>query len=89
MLCKELIARGRVQGVGFRWFVMQCAHRHQIRGYVRNRPDGSVLVIAGGEADDLARFIREVEAGTDYAVVDSLETTLCHHCGDHNDFQIR
>ncbi len=89
MPCKELIARGRVQGVGFRWFVMQCAIRHQIKGYVQNKGDGSVHIIARGEAADLAGFVEQVKNGTNYAVVTSLEDRTCDHYGDFGDFSIR
>ncbi len=89
MPCKELIARGRVQGVGFRWFVMQCAIRHQIKGYVHNRGDGSVFIMASGETSDLARFVEQVKNGTNHAVVASLEDRTCDYNGDFGDFSIR
>ena len=51
ILCK-LVARGRVQGVNYRWFVRQQALSLGVRGYVKNLPDGSVEIVA--EADDAA-----------------------------------
>ena len=46
--------RGRVQGVGFRWFVQQSADSLGVKGYTRNRDDGSVEVYALGSAEQLS-----------------------------------
>lgn len=48
---------GRVQGVGFRWFVQEHATRLGLTGYVRNLPDGSVEVVAEGERSALEEFL--------------------------------
>ena len=50
MVAKQIILKGRVQGVGFRYFIYQKAHMLGIRGFVRNEPDGTVYVEA--EAPD-------------------------------------
>jgi acylphosphatase len=47
---------GRVQGVGFRWFVLATGRRLGLTGWVRNNPDGSVEVEAAGPATELASF---------------------------------
>ena len=39
----RLVISGRVQGVGFRWFVREAARRHRLAGWVRNRSDGNVV----------------------------------------------
>ena len=44
MLCRRYIVRGRVQGVGFRWFVQREAQILGLAGWVRNNPDGSVEI---------------------------------------------
>ena len=46
----HVVVRGRVQGVGFRWFVREAARALGLAGWVRNRPDGSVEVAAEGDA---------------------------------------
>jgi acylphosphatase len=48
---KRYVVRGRVQGVGFRWFVEREAHMLGIAGWVRNNHDGSVEVLAQGTRD--------------------------------------
>jgi acylphosphatase len=64
---------GRVQGVGFRWFVLQAAERHAIRGDVRNLPDGRVEIRAVGHAEQLAAFREEATLGPPGARVDRVQ----------------
>ena len=54
---------GRVQGVGFRWFVREEARRLGLSGWVTNLPDGEVEVKAGGEGSSLQRLRRALEVG--------------------------
>lgn len=50
----RFVVSGRVQGVGYRWFVMREATRLDLAGFVRNLPDGSVEVVARGSTPALA-----------------------------------
>ena len=54
---------GRVQGVGFRWFVRQQARRWGVRGWVRNRPDGAVEIAAAGTREALDGLLAAVHRG--------------------------
>ena len=63
---------GRVQGVGFRWFVKERARRFNVSGWVRNRPDGSVEVAATGDRKSLDDFVGALRRGPDGARVDTL-----------------
>jgi acylphosphatase len=51
-----------VQGVGYRYFVTDCAQKAGVTGYVRNMADGSVQVIAEGNEGPLQNFIRSIRA---------------------------
>jgi acylphosphatase len=61
--------KGRVQGVGFRWFVRVSGRRLQLSGWVKNLPDGSVEVAANGSEDRLAELRKLVHRGPDGAQV--------------------
>jgi acylphosphatase len=54
---------GRVQGVGFRAFVEQSAELLNLKGWVRNRWDGSVEVVAEGERQDLEKLLTALRRG--------------------------
>ncbi len=66
----RIIIDGRVQGVGFRYFVSKQAGEHNIKGHVRNLFDGRVEVDAEGEGDNLNRFIIDCRRGPTMARVD-------------------
>ncbi len=85
----ELIARGRVQGVGFRWFVQRTAIQHGLNGYVKNRADGSVYILAQGEAHLLESFRTAMETGNRLARVENVETTELDSAKKYDDFEIR
>jgi len=59
----HFLIRGRVQGVGFRWFVHREASELDLRGWVRNTEDGDVEVVASGSPDDLAELRRSLRRG--------------------------
>jgi acylphosphatase len=59
----HLEVRGRVQGVGFRWYVLEMARELKLAGWVRNRPDGNVEIAAAGDRDALAKLESAVKAG--------------------------
>jgi acylphosphatase len=63
---------GRVQGVGFRWFVREEARRLGVSGWVTNLPSGEVEVAAGGQASSLERLRRALEVGPTGAGVTDL-----------------
>ena len=68
--------RGRVQGVYFRASTAECAHRLALSGYVRNEPDGSVLVLAAGAAPALDELVEWLHTGPPMARVTSVEVEI-------------
>ena len=72
---KSIIVCGKVQGVGFRYFCQRLANSGGIRGWVKNRPDRSVEILAVGEADDLQVFLTSVRQGYSYARVEDISET--------------
>ena len=68
----HLEIRGRVQGVGFRWYVVDTARELRLAGWVKNRSDGNVELAAAGESDALARFEAAVTAGPPGARVEEV-----------------
>jgi acylphosphatase len=69
MVCHFLV-QGRVQGVGFRWFVQREAAEIGLRGWVRNTTDGHVEVVAAGEPDDIAELKTALHKGSRGSRVD-------------------
>jgi acylphosphatase len=64
-----LLLSGRVQGVGFRYFVEAIAGKYGVNGYVKNTFDRKVEVVCQGEEEDLRQFIDEVKKGPSFSVV--------------------
>ena len=73
MVTRRYLVSGRVQGVGFRWFVKRSADRHGIRGWVRNRADGRVETEATGMERALEAFEDDLRRGPDHARVDDVD----------------
>ncbi len=69
----RVVARGRVQGVGFRWHVREAARRAGIRGWVRNCEDGSVELLAAGDPAAVDRVIEAVRSGPPASRVDAVD----------------
>jgi len=59
----SITVQGKVQGVGFRYFIKSCALRLELKGYVKNQPDGSVYIEAEGEERKLKILIEKCKQG--------------------------
>lgn len=63
---------GRVQGVGFRYYAQDAARREGLHGYATNHDDGTVEVLAEGDADSLERFERALRRGPSKSRVENV-----------------
>jgi len=79
---------GHVQGVGFRFTTVRLARRFDVTGYVRNEADGSVVIVAEGDEQELNRFRRAILRSplAGYIVRDTL--TMGAGTGAYNSFGI-
>ena len=68
------VITGRVQGVGFRYFVLRNAKQLGLVGWVRNRADGAVETVAEGDKQALERFINKLKTGPSLAWVQHVST---------------
>ncbi|WP_420239939.1 acylphosphatase [Telmatobacter bradus] len=72
----HFLVNGRVQGVGFRWFVQREAAQLDLRGWVRNTEAGQVEVLASGSSEDLNLLRRSLERGPRGSRVDRIEEKI-------------
>jgi acylphosphatase len=86
-IARHIIFTGRVQGVGFRFTARDIASRHQITGFVRNLPDGTVEMVAQGYAEDVENCITDIN---DYFGHYIRKTDIQQYSYDHlyTDFRI-
>lgn len=85
---RRFLVRGRVQGVGFRWFVEREAHILGIAGWVRNRSDGTVEVLAIGSRDQLSGLRSRLREGPRAARVDDVQEAEAEPVKGLNSFRI-
>ncbi|HOI81250.1 MAG: acylphosphatase [Thermovirgaceae bacterium] len=86
--CVRVIITGIVQGVGFRWRGRQTAMALEVRGWIRNRPDGSVEAVLQGPSDLVDEMLDWISKGPPGAVVRGITTSPCEADPDLSDFLI-
>jgi acylphosphatase len=84
----QLIVRGRVQGVFFRASTQREARRLGVLGTVRNRPDGSVEIVAEGEEAAIRELHVWAQKGPSVARVERVDTRWRSYSGEFSDFRI-
>ena len=85
---KHIIVSGRVQGVGFRYFVQSVGSRLGLGGNVRNCPDSTVEIVVEGESQKIGKFIKDVGKGPALARVERLEIRDVAPSGKYGGFLI-
>ena len=72
METRRLVVTGLVQGIGFRYHMVNAAHRLDVKGWVRNRRDGSVEALIAGNPEAIAAMIHWARSGPPGARVDQV-----------------
>jgi len=80
---------GRVQGVGFRYTAEETARRAGVTGWVRNRTDGRVELVAQGEEGVVRAFLNDMRAGPMNAYIEQVEVSWSDPTEDFSRFDIR
>ena len=88
MIARRFLISGRVQGVGFRYFVQRSSAKHQVRGYVRNLDDGRVEVLAEGNPKAVEDFRHDLAAGSTHSRVGEIEEIVLEPSGLYSSFRI-
>jgi len=85
----EATVRGRVQGVGFRYWVVRRSNELGLTGWVRNELDGSVRCVAEGPADGIERLEEMLRAGPMGSVVEGVQAVRMPATGTFTGFSVR
>ncbi len=80
---------GRVQGVGFRYYVLGAARDLGLSGWVRNRRDGSVEIVAEGKKEKLSELLRSLHRGARSSVVTEVKEKWLENSGEFHGFSVR
>lgn len=90
LAAERWMVAGRVQGVGFRWFVLRGAQHLKLVGWVSNLADGRVEVVASGARDARDGLDDLLRRGPMMSRVDRVERiSYPHDIGDAKSFEIR
>lgn len=85
---RRYVVTGRVQGVGFRWYVEREAQALSLAGWVRNRADGSVEILAAGTNQQLNALYDKLKQGPRASRVDNVEVEEAAPLKDRGTFRI-
>ncbi len=88
MMRLDATVEGRVQGVGFRYFVLETAQGLGLTGWVRNRWDDTVEVSAEGPREDLEKLLAALERGPSMSFVSNVRTSWGEATGEYKRFAV-
>ena len=83
----RVLYSGTVQGVGFRWRVVDCARSVRVTGFARNLPDGRVEVVAEGERAEVERLLAAIRARME-GLIRGEEAAWSAATGEFRDFGV-
>ncbi|OGG12027.1 hypothetical protein A2Z00_03270 [Candidatus Gottesmanbacteria bacterium RBG_13_45_10] len=84
----HLVISGDVQGVGFRSWALGQARDLHLRGWVKNREDGAVEIVAEGDQATVEEFAKRCRHGPDVAWVEHIDTTWAEGTGEFVGFEV-
>ena len=87
-VARKFTIKGDVQGVGYRFFAQRAAARHQVVGYVRNLPDGTVESLVEGPATSVEAFKHDLATGPRFSTVEQVEEINLEPSGRYSSFRI-
>lgn len=87
MMARHYVLRGRVQGVGFRYFVYKVAGELGVAGWVRNLVNGDVEIHAEGDEESMTQFLNRIKTGPSLSIVNDIRVSEVDP-QDYADFNI-
>jgi acylphosphatase len=87
-VARKFTIKGQVQGVGYRFFAVRAAARHQVVGYVKNLENGDVEAFAEGPAELVEAFKHDLVTGPAFATVENVEEINVEPNGWYSTFRI-
>lgn len=81
--------KGRVQGVGYRFYAQRKAAAYGLAGYAKNMPDGGVEIIAEGDKEKLIAFSIDLKKGPPLAAVEEIQVLWSDNSQNYKSFDIR
>lgn len=88
-ICSRLTVCGRVQGVGYRWFIQQQATRLGLLGFVRNMPEGEVEIEVSGPPEKVEALVMEARKGPKFSDVTAVVRESTESDDAFDSFEIR
>jgi len=89
LIARRFVLSGRVQGVGFRFYVVEAAEVEGVQGWVRNLPDGSVEAFVEGDREAVDRMERKLRRGPPAARIEGVDTQDDVPTGRADGFRVR
>ncbi|MFQ5750869.1 MAG: acylphosphatase [bacterium] len=87
-VCVKLTVKGRVQGVGFRWFVLREAQELGLKGYVKNLYNDDVEIVVEGNRNSVEELIDRVKKGPAFSIVTHVELDWKEYSGKFTSFNV-
>ena len=84
----SVVVHGRVQGVGFRYFVLNKANSIGIKGWVKNLPDGTVATVAEGDEIELNKFLDILRKGPSFSQVSKVDVVWGEYQENFRSFDV-